>query len=65
MSTPSVAEWCNAKHFLINPDKTEFVLFGVTKRISKLPCNIAVPFLGQDLVPVTFAKDLGSNLTFN
>ena len=35
----------------------------------KLPSNIGVPFLGQDLVPVTFAKDLGvtldSNLTFN
>ena len=39
--------------------------------ISKLPSNITVPFLGQDLVPVpsTFVKDLGvtldSNLTFN
>ena len=64
-----VAEWCNANQLLINPGKTQFVLFGVRKLISKLHSNIAVPFLGQDLVPVTFAKDLGvtldSNLTFN
>ena len=49
--------------------KTKFVLFGVRQLISKLPSNITVPFLGQDLVPVTSFKDLGvtldSNLTFN
>ena len=37
--------------------------------IPKLPSNITVPFVGQDLVPVTSAKDLGdtldSNLTFS
>ena len=64
-----VTEWCCANHLLINPDKTSFVLFGVRQLIYKLPSNITVPFLGQDLVPVTAAKDLGvtvySNLTFN
>ena len=49
--------------------KTKFVLFGVRQLIYKLPSNITVPFLGQDLVPVNSAKDLGvtldSNLTFN
>ena len=63
------SEWCCANHLLINLDKTKFVLFGMRQLISKLPSNITVPFLGQDLVPVTSAKDLGitlnSNLTFN
>ena len=64
-----VVEWCRANYLLINPDKTKFVLFGVRQLIPKLPSNITVPFLGQDLVPVTSAKDLGvtldANLTFN
>ena len=64
-----VAKWCFANHLLINLDKTKFVLFGMRQLISKLPSNITVPFLGQDLVPVTSAKDLGvtlnPNLTFN
>ena len=64
-----VSEWCCANHLLINPEKNKFVLFGVRQLISKLPSNITVPFLGQDLVPVTSVKDLGvtldSNLTFN
>ena len=41
----------------------------VRQLISKLPSTITVPFLGKDLAPVTFDKDLGvtldSNLTFN
>ena len=64
-----VVEWCRANHLLINPDKTKFVLFGVRQLIPKLPSDITVPFLGQDLVPVTSAKDLSvtldANLTFN
>ena len=51
------------------PEKTKFVLFGVRHLISQLPNNITVPFLGQALIPVTSAKDLGvtldSNLPFN
>ena len=51
------------------PEKTRFVLFGVRHLISQLPNNITVPFLGQALIPVTSAKDLGvtldSNLPFN
>ena len=52
----------NLDHLLINPEKTKFVLFGVRQRITKLPSNITVPFLGQDLVPVTSVKDLGVTL---
>ena len=65
----NVSEWCCANNLSTNPVKTKFVPFGVRQPISKLPNNLTVPFLGQDLVPVTSAKDLGfrldSNLTFN
>ena len=65
----NVSEWRCANHLSTNPVKTKFVPFGVRQLISKLPSNITVPFLCQDLVPATSAKDLGftldSNLTFN
>ena len=64
----SIAGWCCANHLLINPDKTKLVLFGTRQLVSKLP-DVTVPFLGQQLCPVSSAKDLGvaldSGLTFN
>lgn len=62
-----VASWCCANHLLINPDKTQFMLFGVSQLITKLP-PITIPFLGSELKPKDSAKDLGiildTNLTF-
>ena len=43
----------------------QFVLSGVRQFISKLPSNITIPFLVQDLVPVTSVKDLGVTLHLN
>ena len=64
----SIAGWCCANHLLINPDKTKLVLFGTRQLVSKVP-DVTVPFLGQQLRPVSSAKDLGvildSGLTFN
>ena len=64
----SIASWCCANHLLINPDKTKLVLFGTRQLVSKLP-DVTVSFLGQQLCPVSSAKDLGvtldSGLTFN
>ena len=64
----SIAGWCCANHLLINPDKTKLVLFGTRQLVSKLP-DVTVSFLGQQLCPVSSAKDLGltldSGLTFN
>ena len=57
-----VSEWCWANHLFINPEKNKFFLFGVRQLISKLPSNITVRLLGQDLVPVTSVKDLGVTL---
>ena len=64
----NIAGWCCANHLLINPDKTKLVLFGTRQLVSKLP-DVTLSFLGQQLCPVSSAKDLGvtldSSLTFN
>ena len=64
----SIAGWCCANRLLINPDKTKLLLFGTRQLVSKLT-DVTVPFLGQQLRPVSSAKDLGvildSGLTFN
>ena len=54
----SIAGWCCANHLLINPDKTKLVLLGTQQLASKLP-DVNVPFLGQQLCPVSSAKHLG------
>ena len=64
----SIAGWCCANHLLINPDKAKLVLSGTRQLALKLP-DVTVPFLGQQLFPVSSAKDLGvtldSDLTSN
>ena len=57
----SIAGWCCANHLLIKPDKTKLVLFGTRQLVSKLP-DVTVSFLGQQLCPVSSAKDLGFTL---
>ena len=53
---------------LINPSKTNLILFGMRQLLSKI-LDVRVPFLGQNLAPVPSVKYLGvilnSNLTFN
>ena len=66
-----VAEWCCANHLLVNPEKTKLLLFGVRQLLSteQPDVTVPVPFLGQELKPVSSAKDLGiildENLNFN
>ena len=54
--------------FSLTPDKTRLILFGTKQLLSKV-LDIRVPFLGQQLIPVSSVKDLSiildSNLTFN
>ena len=54
-----VAEWCCANRLLINPGKTKLILFGVSQFLSRVPSNISISFLGQQLTPVTSVEDLG------
>ena len=64
-----VAEWCCANRVLINPEKTKLILFGVSQLQLRVPSNISIAFLGQQLTPVTSVEDLGvildCNLSFN
>jgi hypothetical protein len=57
----NIAEWCCSNKLLINPTKTEFMIFGMEKSIKNLP-NLSIPFLGEILTPVTVCKDLGLTL---
>jgi hypothetical protein len=57
----NIAEWCCSNKLLINPTKTEFMIFGMEKSIKNLP-NLSIPFLGKILTPVTICKDLGLTL---
>ena len=52
-----VAEWCCANRLLINAEKTK--LFGVSQLLSRVPSNISISFLGQQLTPVTSVEHLG------
>ena len=62
------AGWCCSHQLLINPSKTKLIFFGTRQLLSKVS-DIRVPFLDQELTPVSSVKDLGitldSYLTFN
>ena len=63
-----IASWCCTNKLLINLDKTKPILFGTKHLLSKV-LDIRIPFIGQNLTPVSLVKDLDitmdSNLTFN
>ena len=63
-----VASWCCENQLLINPDKTNFCVFGTKQMLSQ----ISIPpmmFLGKELPIVDSVKDLGviidKHLSFN
>ena len=63
-----LAGWCCSHQLLINPSKTKLIFFGTRQLLSKV-WDIRVPFLDQELTPVSSVKDLGitldSYLNFN
>ena len=63
-----IAGWCCSHQLLINPSKTKLIFFGTRQLLSRVS-DIRVPFLNQELTPVSSVKDLGitldSYLTFN
>ena len=63
-----IAGWCCSHQLLINPSKTELILLGARQLLSKVS-DIRVPFLDQELTPVSSVKDLeitlDSYLNFN
>ena len=63
-----IAGWCCSHQLLINPSKTKLIFFGTRQLLGKVS-DIRVPFLDQELTPVSSVKDLGitldSHLNFN
>ena len=63
-----IAGWCCSHQLLINPSKTKLIFFRTRQLLSKVS-DIRLPFLDQELTPVSSVKDLGitvdSYLNFN
>ena len=57
-----VTGWCSTNQLLINPDKTQFILFGVNQLLRNVPLNVELPFLDKILKPAGHVKDLGITL---
>jgi hypothetical protein len=57
-----VTGWCSTNQLLINPDKTQFILFGVNQLLRHVPLNAELPFLDKILKPAGHVKDLGITL---
>ena len=63
-----IAGWCCSHQLLVNPSKTKLIFFGTRQLLSKVS-DSRVPFLDQELTPISSVKDLGitmdSYLNFN
>ena len=46
-----VFEWCCVNHLLINPSKTEIMLFGVPQLQPKIPQNVTFTLMDKELEP--------------
>ena len=54
-----VAGWCCYNQLLINPEKTQYILFGTRQLLQRRPPDLHLPFPGKDLFPAKSVKDLG------
>lgn len=57
-----VASWCCFNQLLINPGKTQFILFGTRQLLQQKPADLQLSFLGKVLRPSKCVKDLGIKL---
>ena len=55
----AVQKWMNSNLLKLNPDKTEFIVFGSKHLRSKLSNFYPIEILGNSLVPVDTVKNLG------
>ena len=64
-----IQNWCFQNLLLINPGKTQLMVYGSTQMIAKLPECFHLSLLGKQLTPNESIKDLGvtfdRNLNFN
>ena len=54
-----VKEWMSTSKLKLNPDKTEFVIFGSKRQSDKLKACFRIDVLGSLLCPVDSVKNLG------
>ena len=54
-----VKEWMSASKLKLNPDKTEFILFGSKKQRERLKACFPIDILGNPLHPTESVRNLG------
>ena len=52
-------EWMSTSKLKLNPDKTEFIIFGSKRQTDKLKACFPIHILGNSLCPVDSVKNLG------
>ena len=54
-----VKDWMSTSKLKLNPDKTEFIIFGLKRQRDKLKACFPINILGNPLCPVGSVKNLG------
>ena len=54
-----VKEWMSTSKIKLNPEKTEFIIFGLKRQRDKLNACFPIDILGSPLCPVDSVKNLG------
>ena len=54
-----IKEWMSTSKLKLNPDKTEFIIFGAKRQRDKLNACFPIDILGSPLCPVDSVKNLG------
>ena len=54
-----IKEWMSTSELKLNPDKTEFIIFGSKRQRDKLKASFPIDILGNSLCPVYSIKILG------
>ena len=59
-----ILNWCFDNRLLLNPEKTQLVLYRSRQILSNIP-DVRLSFLGKDLIPAKAVKDLSFTLDLN
>ena len=54
-----VKEWMSTSKLKLNPDKTEFIIFGLKRQRDKLKACFPIDILGSPFSPVDLVRNLG------
>ena len=54
-----IKEWMSSSKLKLNPDKTEFILFGSKKQTERLSACFPIDILGNPLHPTESVRNLG------